>query len=64
MKVKATANLSTAQGWRAVGEEFTVNAVEAEALVTRGLVEPLGTDAAVGTELASQKPPKGAKGKA
>ncbi|MGE6387376.1 hypothetical protein ACQKEN_17130 [Pseudomonas sp. NPDC078416] len=39
MKVKALASLSTAQGWRAAGEEFTVNAADAEELVERGLVE-------------------------
>ena len=39
MKVKALASLSTAQGWRAAGEEFTVNAADAEELIERGLVE-------------------------
>jgi len=39
MKVKALASLSTAQGWKAAGEEFTVNAAEAEELAERGLVE-------------------------
>lgn len=39
MKVKALASLSTAQGWKAAGEEFTVNAADAEDLISRGLVE-------------------------
>lgn len=39
MKVKALASLSTANGWKAVGEEFTVNAADAEDLIARGLVE-------------------------
>lgn len=39
MKVKALASLSTAQGWKAVGEEFTVNAADAEELIVRGLVK-------------------------
>lgn len=39
MKVKALASLSTAQGWRNPGEEFTVNAAEAEELEARGLIE-------------------------
>lgn len=39
MKVKALASLSTANGWKAAGEEFTVNATEAEDLMARGLVE-------------------------
>ena len=39
MKVKALASLSTAQGWKAAGEEFTVNAADAEELIERGLVE-------------------------
>lgn len=39
MKVKALASLSTAQGWRAAGEELIVNAADAEELVERGLVE-------------------------
>lgn len=39
MKVKALASLSTANGWKAAGEEFTVNAADAEELISRGLVE-------------------------
>ncbi len=39
MKVKALASLSTAQGWRSPGEEFTVNAADAEDLELRGLIE-------------------------
>ena len=39
MKVKALASLSTATGWKSAGEEFTVNAADAEDLIGRGLVE-------------------------
>lgn len=39
MKVQALASLSTAQGWKAAGEEFTVNAADAEELIARGLVQ-------------------------
>jgi hypothetical protein len=39
MKVKALASLSTANGWKAAGEEFTVNAADAEELIERGLAE-------------------------
>lgn len=39
MKVKALARLSTVNGWKLPGDEFVVNATEADALVARGLVE-------------------------
>ena len=63
MKVKALANLSTAQGWKAAGEEFTVNAADAEDLIERGLVERLDAERASDPEPA-QKASKPAKPKA
>lgn len=39
MKVKALAKLSTAQGPREVGDEFSVTAAYAEELIARGLVQ-------------------------
>lgn len=50
MKVKALASLSTAQGWKAAGEEFTVSAAEAVELVERGLVERSAVDPAAEVE--------------
>lgn len=61
MKVKALASLSTAQGWKAVGEEFVINAVDADALVERGLVERLGTEPASDADPASAKVSKATK---
>lgn len=61
MKVKSLASLSTAQGWRSVGEEFTVNAAEADALVERGLVERLDV---ASLPAADSQSPKGGKEKA
>lgn len=60
MKVKALASLSTAQGWKAAGDEFTVNAADAEGLVERGLVERSAVDPAAEVEPAdkSSKPTK------
>lgn len=58
MKVKALARLSTASGWREPGEEFTVNAAEADALVERGLVERSGAEP---EQVADPAPPKAAK---
>lgn len=48
MKVKALAILSTAQGRREVGDEFSVTAAYAEELIARGLVQR--TDAESPTE--------------
>lgn len=42
MKVKALARLSTVTGWKLPGDQFVVNATEADALVARGLVEIAG----------------------
>lgn len=64
MKVKALARLSTAQGWKNPGAEFTVNAAEADALVARGLVERSDADPAPADDVLSAKPPKRGKGKA
>ncbi|WP_062391101.1 hypothetical protein [Pseudomonas abietaniphila] len=63
MKVKALASLSTAQGWKAVGEEFTVNAAEADALVERGLVERSGAEPDQVADPATPKAVKASKSK-
>jgi hypothetical protein len=63
MKVKALASLSTANGWKAAGEEFTVNAAEVEELITRGLVER-SDPAPIAEPEPVPKPTKPAKAKA
>ncbi|WP_037010767.1 hypothetical protein [Pseudomonas lutea] len=63
MKVKALASLSTAQGWKAAGEEFTVNAADAEELIERGLVERSAAEPVAEPEPAP-KAPKPSKSKA
>jgi hypothetical protein len=63
MKVKALASLSTAQGWKAAGEEFTVNAADAEELIARGLVERSAAEPVADPEPAG-KAPKPTKPKA
>ncbi|MBD8598745.1 hypothetical protein [Pseudomonas sp. CFBP 8772] len=63
MKVKALASLSTAQGWKAAGDEFTVNATEAEELIARGLVERSDAEPVPEPDPA-QKAPKPTKPKA
>ena len=63
MKVKALASLSTAQGWKAAGEEFTVSAAEAEELIERGLVERSVAQPVAEPEPA-RKTPKSTKSKA
>jgi hypothetical protein len=60
MKVKALARLSTVSGWKLPGEEFVVNAAEADALVARGLVER-SAEAADSQDPAPQKAPKTSK---
>lgn len=56
MKVKALASLSTAQGWKAAGEEFTVSAAEAEELIQRGLVERSAAEPIAAPEPARKAP--------
>ncbi|MCF7545555.1 hypothetical protein [Pseudomonas petrae] len=63
MKVKALASLSTANGWKSAGEEFTVSAADAEELVGRGLVERSVAEPVAVAEPAS-KPAKPTKPKA
>lgn len=58
MKVKALARLSTVSGWREPGEEFTINAAEADSLVERGLVERTGVELEQEADSASAKPVK------
>ena len=63
MKVKALARLSTVNGWKLPGDEFSVNAAEADELVARGLVERSATDPAPAEDVAPAKPTKAPKGK-
>lgn len=63
MKVTALARLSTAQGWKLPGEQFTVNAAEAEALRDRGLIEIGSSESADDSKAVPPKPPKSAKAK-
>jgi len=63
MKVKALASLSTASGWKEPGEEFTVSAAEADALVERGLVERSGAEPEQAVDSAPPKAPKAPKSK-
>ena len=66
MKVKALAILSTAQGRREVGEEFSVTAAYAEELIARGLVQRAEAEPSAEPKPAPKvpKPPKAPKAKA
>lgn|GEM_PF-1922414 len=57
MKVKALANLSTAQGRKTVGQEFVVSAADGQALIDRRLVQPV-VDTVTSTEDAKTKTAK------
>lgn len=57
MKVRALASISGPQGRKTAGEEFVVNAAEAQALIDRKLVEPVAADTVTAKE-AVEKPAK------
>lgn len=63
MKVKALARLSTATGWKLPGEEFSVNAADADALVARGLVERSEGEPTPESDAAPAKAAKATKAK-